>query len=242
MTHAVFTRQGGVSPSPWADLNVGATVGDDFPNVFENRKRSFNAVGREIDTMFDSWLVHGTKALTVNEPSSPNVKAPPKADILMTDKPNVTLFMRFADCVPILLFDPNQQVVGMVHAGWKGTVKRAAEVGIQAMKTEYGSHPGDILACIGPSIGAHHYEVGDAVIEAVQDAFGKDAADLLPSPNGSVKFDLWKANRLILEQAGVDQIEVAEICTACHMEDWFSHRGERGHTGRFGALIGLNSL
>ncbi|MBW8011452.1 MAG: peptidoglycan editing factor PgeF [Chloroflexi bacterium] len=240
LTHAVFTRRGGVSPAPWAYLNVGATVGDEFSNVLENRQRSFKTVGREIETMFDSWLVHGAQVIIVDEPRSHTVKIPPKADILLTDKSNITLFMRFADCVPILLYDPIRHVVGLLHAGWKGTIKRAAQAGIQAMKTEYGTRPGDILAAIGPSIGAHHYEVGNEVIEAVQNTFGGDSAALLPSNNGSVKFDLWKANRLILEQAGVGQIEVAEICTACHMDDWFSHRGEQGYTGRFGALIGLN--
>jgi copper oxidase (laccase) domain-containing protein len=112
------------------------------------------------------------------------------------------------------------------------------------MRDRYGSRPQDILAGIGPSIAAHHYEVGPAVVAQVQDAFGTDAPGLLLSPNGAASqgralLDLWAANRLVLERVGVSQIELAGICTACHLQDWYSHRGENGRTGRFGALIAL---
>jgi YfiH family protein len=162
-----------------------------------------------------------------------------RADILLTNRPEVTLMMRFGDCVPILLYDPDRRVVGIVHAGWPGTVKRASQVAVRTMQSVYGSNPINILAAIGPSIGAHHYEVGPEVIEKVRQTFGEDASYLLPSQEGAVQFDLWAANQLVLEESGVRQIEISGICTACHLEDWYSHRAEGGHTGRFGALIGL---
>jgi copper oxidase (laccase) domain-containing protein len=134
--------------------------------------------------------------------------------------------------------------VGLTHAGWKGTVLRAALATVQAMKEEFNSEPGNILAAIGPSIGAHHYEVGEDVVEQVRHSFGQDASALLPTRQwdhqSGVQFDLWAANRLVLEQAGVREIEVAGICTACNLDDWYSHRGENGLTGRFGALLALN--
>jgi YfiH family protein len=147
--------------------------------------------------------------------------------------------MRFADCVPILLYDPENSVVGIVHAGWQGTVKKIVQATVQKMVENYGSEPVEIRAVIGPSISAHHYEVGPEVVHQVHDAFGKTAEHLLPSQNGSPHFDLWRANQHLLEQAGVEKIEISGLCTACLPDDWYSHRGEAGKTGRFGALIAL---
>lgn len=236
--NAVFTRRGGVSPAPWAELNVGATVGDDPKNVIENRQSSLRLLGRPPESMYDVWQVHSAQVVRADAPrplSQPHLQA----DIILTDRPEVTLFMRFADCVPILLHDPVRRVVGLVHAGWLGTVRRASQAAVLAMQVEYGSQPGDILAAIGPSIGVDHYEIGSEVADQVRQVFGQDAGGLLPGYNGSLHFDLWSANRLLLEASGVRHIEVSAICTACHVDDWYSHRKERGRTGRFGALISL---
>lgn len=242
--HASISRQGGVSPEPWASLNLGGTVGDERSRVLENHRRAFQALGRPFESRYDVWQVHGVEVVCTDAPR-PLDQPHARADAILTDSPEVTLFMRFADCVPIFLYDPKRRVVGLVHAGWQGTVKQAARVAVQTMTERYRSNPGDVLAGIGPSIGPHHYEVGPEVVELVRKAFGADASGLLHSSNGSeaksaVKFDLWSANRLSLESAGVQRIEVAEICTACHPEMWYSHRGEYGRTGRFGALISLS--
>lgn len=238
ITHAIFTRQGGVSPEPWNSLNVGGTVGDERERVLENRFRSFRALGRDPHSMFDVWQVHSADVIITD---APHFSQPPeyKADAILTDKPDVTLFMRFADCVPILLHDPKKQVVGVVHAGWQGTVKKILRETIQTMTSRYGSNPADVLAGIGPSIGPDHYEIGEDVIQRVRAAFDGDADGLLHSVSGRVHFDLWSANRLTLEQAGVGQVELAGLCTACLPADWYSHRAQHGKTGRFGALIAL---
>ena len=114
-----------------------------------------------------------------------------------------------------------------------------ATAAIKAMQEEYGSKPENIQAAIGPSIGVDHYEVGDNVIEQVHTTFGKDAESLLPKIGARRHFDMLAANRVQLEKAGVTQIEAANLCTACHLEDWYSHRAEKGKTGRFGAIIAL---
>jgi hypothetical protein len=237
---AVFTRQGGVSPAPWDSLNVGGTVGDDAARVRENRARSFAALGRSFDSLFDVWQVHSADVVFADAPRPPDVDHY-KADVIFTNKPEVTLYMRFADCVPILLYDQKKGVVGMAHAGWMGTVRGTCTAAVRAMTGHYGSQPGDIMAAIGPSIGADHYEVGPDVIAQVEQAFGADAKRLIELRDGSTYLDLWGANRLQLEKSGVEQIEVAGVCTACHLDDWFSHRAEKGKTGRFGALIALQS-
>jgi YfiH family protein len=236
--HAIFTRKGGVSPEPWASLNLGGTVGDDPARVSQNRQLIFETMGRDLDSLYDVWQVHGTEVAYASEPRMSHVPHR-QADAILAESPDVTLLMRFADCVPILLYDPVRRVAGLVHSGWPGTVNRVARAAVEAMQGMYGSHPKNVLAAIGPSIGPDHYEIGPDVEEQVRYTFGRDAASLLPSVNGGVKFDLWAANRLILEKSGVSQIELAGICTACHQEDWYSHRGEKGQTGRFGVLMGL---
>lgn len=238
LVHAVFTRHGGVSPSPWNSLNLGGTVGDEKEHVAENRRRAFKALGRHPKSLFDVWQVHGAEVVCAYEPRPPHASHR-QADVILTNRPNVTLMMRFADCVPILLHDPVRRVIGIVHAGWLGTVRKAAQAAIAAMQTEYGCRPKDILAAIGPSIGPDHYTVGAEVISQIQAAFGQSASALLQGSDGAVKLDLWAANRLLLEDVGVTSIEEARLCTACHTEDWFSHRAEGGKTGRFGVLIGL---
>jgi len=238
VTQAIFTRQGGVSPHPWNSLNVGGSIGDDILHVRENRIRSFKALGRAPESIHDVWQVHSAEVIYADAPR-PLDSDYQKADIILTDNPQVTLFMRFADCAPIFLYDPKNHVVGLVHSGWLGTVRGAARSAVQAMQQRYGSIPTDILAAIGPAIGPDHYEIGEDVIAQVQDSFGADAEALLETFSESVHFDLWKANQILLEGAGVEQVEVAGICTTCHPADWFSHRGEKGKTGRFGALLAM---
>lgn len=236
--HAVFTRHGGVSPEPWGSLNVGGTVGDDLERVRQNRLLAFHALEREPETIFDVWQVHSADVVCARAPR-PEGGSYRQADVILTDRPEVTLFMRFADCVPILFHDPRGGIIGVAHAGWMGTVKGVAAAAVQSMHAEYGSNPADIIACIGPSIGPDHYEIGADVILQVMQRFGDESEQCLKSHNGKIHFNLWEANRLQLEQAGVGQIEVAGICTACNTTDWFSHRAEKGRTGRFGALIAL---
>lgn len=240
LTQAVFTRKGGVSSAPWESLNVGATVGDESARVWENRSRSFAAVGRRLDSLFDVWQVHSADVVCARA-SRPPQQEHQKADIILTDKPAVTLYMRFADCVPILLYDQAKGVVGLAHAGWLGTIRGAAKAAVRGMMEQYGCKPADILAAIGPSIGVDHYQVGPEVVEQVQQAFGPAGGKLIESRGGKTYLDLWAANRMQLEDMGVDHVEVAGLCTACHTDDWFSHRAEQGKTGRFGALIALPS-
>jgi polyphenol oxidase len=240
ISHAVFTRAGGISPVPWAALNFGGTVGDDPKRVKENRNRALSALGRDPDSVYDVWQVHGTEVAIASAPR--NADTPHlEADSILTNVPGVTLLMRFADCVPILLHDPVRKVVGIVHAGWQGTILGTAGVAVNAMRSRFGAHPADILAAIAPSIGPDHYQVGLDVAAQVRKAFSSDSPRLLTEKKDGIYFDLWLANRLILERQGVKQIESADLCTACHVQDWYSHRAEHGRTGRFGAMIALDS-
>ena len=238
VVQGIFTRQGGVSPEPWSGLNVGGTVGDDPLRVRDNRALALAALNRSSDSVFDAWQVHGKDVAIATAPR-PADTPHPKADIILTDRPGVTLMMRFADCVPIFLHDPVRKVVGIAHAGWTGTVLGTARAAVEAMQAHFETVPADVRAAIGPSIGPDHYEVGSDVIGKVREAFGSKADGLLCERGDSTFLDLWKANMILLLEAGVTQIENAGLCTFCHNEDWFSHRAEKGRTGRFGAIIAL---
>lgn len=237
ISHSIFTRHGGVSPAPWDSLNVGATVGDDRERVWENRQRTLTAVGLGPESVYDAWQVHSADVVVVDRPRDGREML--KADGLISAAENVTLFMRFADCVPILLFDPVRGAIGLGHAGWLGTTRGSTTALVQAMVSSFNCRPEDIMAGIGPSIGPDHYTIGEDVIEKVRKALGTSADKHLHDVGDKVHLDLWSANREQLEILGVRQIEVAGLCTACHVVDWFSHRQEKGKTGRFGALMAI---
>ncbi len=238
--HGIFTRKGGVSPTPWVSLNLGGTVGDERANVVENRRRIYAVMERRVESIFDVWQVHSADVICTSHPR-PLEAAHEKGDAILTDNPEVTLFMRFADCVPVLLHDPVRQVIGVVHAGWQGTVKKVVRHAVEKMMDQYGSHSDDIIAGIGPSIGPDHYQIGTDVLEQVQTSFGKRADEILINTNERMHLDLWKANAILLEEAQVGSVAIAGICTACDLGRWYSHRAEHGKTGRFGAFLALSS-
>lgn len=255
LVHGIFSRHGGVSPSPWLSLNTGSRVGDDPAHVYENLSRAARSLAREPESLVGVRQVHGNQVYRVEERAagnrfrqqfapfdSPYGQGMPEADAMITRRTDVTLFMRFADCVPLVFYDPVNRAAGVAHAGWQGTVKKVAYRIIAEMIDEYGSRPGDILAGVGPSICVDHYGVGKNVVDEARKAFGENAADVLLQGEMQLHFDLWKANRLVLEQAGVTQVEMSSECTFEQPDVWFSHRGEKGRTGRFVAMVGIGEL
>ncbi len=238
VVQGVYSRLGGVSPQPWDSLNLGGTVGDPRENVIENRQRIFDSVRRPVETIYDVWQVHSADVVCVDAPR-PLEREPIKADAILTTSPDVTLFMRFADCVPVLLFDPVQHVVGVVHSGWMGTVQEISAAAVKTMSAQYGSKPANILAGIGPSIGPDHYEIGENVIQKVREVFPESADQVLEAHDGRIHLNLWKLNEFILRASGVEQVEQSNLCTACDLGHWYSHRAEHGRTGRFAAIISL---
>lgn len=239
LVHGIFARHGGVSPSPWSSLNMSISVGDSRENVRANRERAFCALGRDPRSVADTWQVHSADVMVAEAPRDLSVDAP-KADALITDRPALTLFQRFADCAPILLVDPKRRAVGIVHAGWRGTLSGVAVAAVRALTERYGSRPADLVAGIGPSIGPERYEVGPEVVAQTRAVFNGHAERVLISRDGRWHLNLWAANELLLRATGVGQIEVSGLCTASRTDEFFSHRGERGQTGRFGALIAVS--
>jgi len=233
--HGVLSRTGGVSPAPWDSLNVGGTVGDDPARVSENRLRAFRSLGLDPASSHDVWQVHSADIIVVDGPrgNAPLVQA----DGMVTRTPGVSLLMRFADCVPILVVDPPRGAIGMAHAGWLGTVRATARQLVRTMVAAFGSRPEDLLAGLGPSIAAHHYPIGPDVVAKLEASLGNAAAAHLSRRDGHTFLDLWSANRALLEDEGVRHVEVSGVCTACDLGLWYSHRAEHGRTGRLAALI-----
>jgi len=241
VTNAVFTRLGGVSQGDTWGLNVGSNVGDMIENVRENKRKIFKTLGLNEDGYFDCWQVHGKDYVIVNATHNAQGRVRElKADAMLTNVPGVPLFMRFADCTPILIYDPVKNAIGIAHAGWQGTIKRVASELVTGFQAVFGSNPKDLIAGIGPSIGPDHYEIGEPVLSHVKNAHSHNTIRLIKSNSSNkVTFDLWEANKLDLERSGVKKIEVSSICTACNTNEWFSHRAEKGRTGRFAAIVSI---
>jgi len=237
IAHGIFTRLGGYSQAPWASLNTGHTVGDEPQAVQANHRLICQALGFHVQDIVSPYQVHGATVGIVDERDKGQVQ--PETDALITQTPGVLLMLRFADCTPIILYDPRQRVIGLAHAGWRGTVAQVVPATVQAMGDAFGCHSADLIAGIGPAIGPCCYEVGQEVADAVCQSLANGDQLLAHGTNGRWHLDLWAANAQQLRQAGVRQIETAQLCTACNVHEWFSHRAEQGKTGRFGALVGL---
>jgi len=235
--HGIFTRHGGVSTKQWQSLNTGAQLGDALENVLENKRRILQEMGTDQSSLCEVWQIHSDSIVDVK---APRHEAPiTKADGMISRCSGITLLMRFADCVPVFLYDPKQHVIGIAHAGWKGAAKRIAAKAALEMMNDFSSREQDIIACIGPSIGPDHYEVGTDVLEAFSGFSDEQRNIIFEQKRNRFYLDLWKSNEIALGDVGISTIKTAAICTACNTSDWYSHRAEKGNTGRFAAVIGL---
>ncbi len=241
LTHALLTRLGGVSQGPYATLNLGHTVGDDLMAVQENHRRVFALFGVDRRQVVSPYQVHSAHIRLVGREHAGTVQN--GTDGLLTTTPGLMLLFRFADCVPLLLWDPVHRAVGLVHVGWRGAANGVIQAAVDAFARHAGSRPEDLWAGIGPAIGPCCYRVGPEVIAAVLESVAPDVGlrrDLVHRRDDGLYLDLPGTVQAELEARGVRQIESSGICTACHTDEWFSHRAEGGRTGRFGALVMLD--
>lgn len=234
--HGVTTRHGGVSTGYWTSLNLTKGNGDRPAAVDENLRRTAAALDVPFEDLVSPNQQH--TALTQQVRAADRGKILQGVDALHTNETGVPILLRFADCTPILLYDPGHHAFAVVHSGWRGTVGGIVRRAVDAMAAAYDTRPNQIIACIGPCIGPCCYEVGDEVTDAVRQSFAEPDG-LLPRHGARDHFDLWAANLRWLRDAGVQQIEVAGICTACHHDEFYSYRAGKGRTGHFGALMML---
>jgi len=237
LIHGVFTRLGGVSQGHLSSLNVGASVGDNPEAVAENYRRLFAALDLSRHDRVTVRQVHGSTVMRIGAGQRGQIVG--EADAMISDTPGLILMQRFADCVPILLWDARRRAIGLAHAGWRGTLLGIAREVTRAMMEAFGSRPDDLAVGLGPGIGPCCYQVGAEIAPAVNAAFPHGDGVLIRQADGSYHLDLWEANRQQLAALGVEQIQVSNLCTACHTAEFYSHRAEKGKTGRFGVVVGL---
>lgn len=244
VTHGFSTKIGGVSKGVYATMNLGVSRGDDPDAVLENYKRITNVLHMPWERVVLSHQTHTTNIRVVTESDAGTglikKREYENIDGLITNIPNLPLVTFFADCVPLYFVDPVHHAIGLSHSGWRGTVNRMGRCTIEAMQQQYGSNPADILACIGPSICKDCYEVGSEVAEEFIKGFHPEQKTLLltKKPNGKYLLDLWKANEIILLEAGIqtNHLAVTDVCTQCNPDLLYSHRvmgNERGNLAAF---------
>jgi YfiH family protein len=240
----VTTRDGGVSGGAYASLNLGLTVGDDPDLVAENRRRAVSALGLDLADCVFAHQVHGRAVAVVGDADRGRgtlaLDDAPACDALVTATPGLGLAALAADCLTLVLYDPGAHLLGVAHAGWRGTAAGVAAAAVEAM-VGLGASAGAVLAALGPAIPAARYQVGDEVVEAVRDGLGPadGAAVLAPDGPGHWRLDLAEANRRSLVAAGVEpgRIEAPGLGTGPGTP-YFSDRAERP-CGRCAALAVL---
>ncbi len=239
LIHGFTARQGGVSTGKISGLNLGFRVGDNPDSVMENYHLVAQDLGFRLEDAVLARQAHTDNIRLVTRKDAGKGLTQESditdTDALITAERNIALVVFSADCVPILLFDPNHLAIAAIHAGWRGTVKGIAGKAVQKMAQQFGSRPEDLLAAVGPSIGPCCF------------AFGEDAQNHFPSAfctpraDGGFLVDLWAMNRAQLLENGLlpTHIDLSEICTVCHKDTFYSYRSQREHTGRQAAIIML---
>jgi polyphenol oxidase len=214
------TRAGGVSEGPYASLNLGRKSGDEVGRVDENRRIACEAIGADVEQLALNFQVHSARVLR----AAPRMRGE-HADGLWTDEPGLPILAMSADCLPIVLArsDGEEPGVCVLHAGWKGLLAGIVEAGAEALGG------GGLVAAVGPGIGPCCYEVGEEVAAPYRERFGEGVLR-------DGRLDLWTSAERALREAGVERVNRLDRCTACEPETFFSHRRDRGNTGRQGVI------
>lgn len=249
-SHGISTRRGGVSPEPYASLNMGLSTGDAEDNVITNREILLHALGVSRDATAVGRFAHGNEVSIIRgEGRNTRLEHVPvregsrrtepifRSDAVISDVPGMHFLLTFADCVPLLFFDTRQGTVGAAHAGWRGTAKGIGPAVVHQMEDTFGTTVSDLRVGIGPSIGPCCYSVQRNVVDTFHhNGFEPD----VQQSDGEVYLDLWSTNEKQLRDSGVpgESIENPRLCTSCNVGTFYSHRAEGGRTGRFALCIG----
>ncbi len=239
--HAFSTRIGGVSQAPFDSLNLGNPQGDvrDLTaNIDTNYRLLQSAIGCQECTRRAVDQVHGACSLDADSPEFENGQS---ADAMVCSNPHTVLSIRTADCVPILLASEDGRFVAAVHAGWRGVVAQVAIVAARMLAAKSNCPIDRLIAAIGPCIGKDAFEVGPEVLDEFARQF--DDRCIVRERTGKGRIDLQHASVLQLGDIGFsfDRIDPTDRCTFTHAEEFFSHRRDKGITGRMAALIAVNN-
>lgn len=249
--HGFSTKLGGVSTGYFATMNLARKVignSDEISNVEENFKRMADSIGFDVNTVVLSKQVHKTNIRLVDETDRGKGLIIPRdydeIDGLITNKPDITLVTKYADCVPLYFVDTVKKAIGLTHSGWRGTVAKIGKITVEEMNKAFGSEPKDIIAVIGPSICRDCYEISGDTVEEFKKAFPEYYDNILTlKDNGRYLCDLWAANRYVLQEAGLapSNIHISGVCTSCNSDILFSHRKTQGKRGSLAAFLCMTS-
>lgn len=245
--HLFTTKEGGVSKGDYATMNVSFTRGDEREDVLENYRRIAGIFGVELSDIVVSHQTHTTNVKRVTKEDGGKGVVSERdyenVDGLITNDKNLVLCTMYADCVPLYFVDVKNQAIGLSHSGWKGTAGQMGMKTLERMAEEFGTKPEEVYVAIGPSICVDCYEVSEDVIEAFSRVFTEQEMTQICyiKENGKYQLDLWKANEIILLNAGVlkEHIEVTRLCTHCNSDRMFSHRKTGDKRGNLGAFLCL---
>lgn len=237
----VTTRNGAEAGDAYSSFDLGVSGDRNICIVESNRKRLCDVLGIDTSSLILPYQVHGDKILEINEewfslPGKDRSMALAGIDGLITSMKNIAIGVTTADCVPLLLYDPEKKVVAAVHAGWRGTVNGIAAGCVQKMIALYDCDPRDVIVGIGPSISISRFEVGEEVVLEFRDAgFPMDRIWMRNATTGKSHIDLWEANRYMLIRSGIllSHIETAGICTRTYHKEFYSARKLGIASGRF---------
>ncbi len=244
VSHGFLSRLGGVSKPPFSSLNFDVRDGDDFENVKHNKSVVGKLFGFDAERLLTINQVHGNDVLIIDTAAHDIFNlSKTSADAIITNQPCLAIGVLTADCVPILLIDPDKKIIGAVHAGWRGTVKAIVQKAIETMVKHFGCDEKTILSAIGPSIGPCCYKVDDAVVEEFGERFLDYKNFITPlhpplSKEGwgdfAWRLDLKKANFAQMLNMGLleKNISVEDFCTSCRNDLFFSYRKDGKITGR----------
>ena len=239
------TRMGGVSPMPDAALSLAGFNEDAAENILENRRRFLKLFPGHW-TFAGCWQVHGSDVRLVKDqedakPAENQLGETVYCDAIVSNAAGVLAGVKTADCVPLLLGDPETGAFAAVHAGWWGSLEEIAKVAVERLASEYDAKPANILVAIGAAAGACCYEVGAEVIDAFTSKFSKGHELFIETRPGHALVDLLKANREQLIQSGVreEKIHIAPLCTMCRTDLFFSFRKEKRLHGKVGRLLAV---
>lgn len=243
--HIFSTRIGGVSTGRYTSMNLSFSNGDDRENVLKNYKILCDIAEIDINHLTLSHQTHtnNVKIVTAADKGTGVFKDSfNKIDGLITNTPGVALVTQYADCTPLLFFDPEKKVIASSHSGWRGTVKEIGAVTVEKMSKYFGCNPKDIIVGIGPCIGKCCYEVDTVVFDEFKKIEYLDLNTIFTDKgNGKFMLDTVEANRQILIHAGIDEnnMDISDLCTNCYSDELHSHRATKGERGNMAAIIEL---
>ncbi len=246
INHAFSTRLGGISGGEYFSMNLSFGRGDSDETVIENYKIFSLAAGFDFKSLVSSNQDHKTNVRVVTKEDAGVGICKPQdmesVDALITNDPEVTLITHYADCTPVFLVDTKNKCIGLVHSGWRGTVKRIAAVTVKKMGEMFKTDPKNIVAAIGPTISKCCFEVDKPVADEFEHMTGLDSSRFVfDDKNGKYHIDLLECNKQILEEAGVltQNIELSDLCTVCCKDLLFSHRATKGKRGGMAAMMAV---